>query len=370
MSAVHTPIHVDPADIPVQEVTSARITGIDMARGIAMAGMVIVHFVAWWETDGALSSAAELVRGRAMPLFMLLGGVGVTLMTTRTHTPTRNLLIRAVMLMALGLFLTEHVERIAIVLQSYSLFFLLAIGLRMARSTVLAALVPAIVAIGAVTYQVVGDPRVLTPFNSLFTSTEGIQSLVIDGFYPLFPVGAFFIAGMWLGRIDLSSDRVAAILFSAGTIIGIGVWVGANRIVSLFNVQTSFGGRAGDGAFHWGRLLDGEGHSAMPAWTISALGTSAGVLGLSLLISRRASTLTAPLVAVGSLSLTFYVFQSWVTNLVPETAQTSAAREWAHAIAVFVVFTAFALLWKTRFRSGPLERLLRLGSGPKLQTNR
>jgi uncharacterized membrane protein YeiB len=348
MSAVHTPIHVDPADIPVQEVTSARITGIDMARGIAMAGMVIVHFVAWWETDGALSSAAELVRGRAMPLFMLLGGVGVTLMTTRTHTPTRNLLIRAVMLMAL----------------------LLAIGLRMARSTVLAALVPAIVAIGAVTYQVVGDPRVLTPFDSLFTSTEGIQSLVIDGFYPLFPVGAFFIAGMWLGRIDLSSDRVAAILFSAGTIIGIGVWVGANRIVSLFNVQTSFGGRAGDGAFHWGRLLDGEGHSAMPAWTISALGTSAGVLGLSLLISRRASTLTAPLVAVGSLSLTFYVFQSWVTNLVPETAQTSAAREWAHAIAVFVVFTAFALLWKTRFRSGPLERLLRLGSGPKLQTNR
>ena len=50
---------------------SRRITGIDMARGIAMAGMTVVHFVAWWEGEGALFTAAELLRGRAVPLFML-----------------------------------------------------------------------------------------------------------------------------------------------------------------------------------------------------------------------------------------------------------------------------------------------------------
>ena len=63
-----------------------RITGIDMARGIAMFLMTIVHFVAWWEGEGALFTAAELVRGRAMPLFMLLGGVGVTIMTCLLYT--------------------------------------------------------------------------------------------------------------------------------------------------------------------------------------------------------------------------------------------------------------------------------------------
>ena len=39
---------------------SKRITGIDMARGIAMAGMTVVHFVAWWEGQGALLSLIHI----------------------------------------------------------------------------------------------------------------------------------------------------------------------------------------------------------------------------------------------------------------------------------------------------------------------
>ena len=129
----------------------SRIEGIDVARGIAMAAMTITHFVAWREGDGLPYEAAELFRGRAMPLFMLLGGVGVTLMTRRSAVATRALLIRSAMLMALGLFLQAHVDRLAIVLQSYAVLFVLAIGLHRLPSKVLAALVPIIVAVGAVT---------------------------------------------------------------------------------------------------------------------------------------------------------------------------------------------------------------------------
>ncbi len=340
-----------------------RITGIDMARGIAMAGMVIVHFVAWWEGDGALATLAEHVRGRAMPLFMVLGGVGVTLMTSRTMTPARNLLVRASMLFALGLFLTETIDRVAIVLQSYALLFIMAIGLLRLSNRTLLALVPLVVAIGAGTYQLIGEPRVQTPLDSLLT-LEGIESLLFDGFYPLFPVGAFFIFGMWLGRLDLRSNRVASILATAGTVVGGAVWIGANRIVSTFDVQTDFGGRAGDGALHLGRLLDTEGHSAMPAWVISALGTSVAILGFSLLFARMFTRGTRPLVAVGSMSLTFYVFQAWVTNLVPATDETSVGIEWLFALLVYVAFAVFAVAWQRQFKSGPFERVLRLGSGP------
>lgn len=343
-----------------------RITGIDMARGIAMALMVVVHFVAWWEGEGALFTAAELVRGRAMPLFMLLGGVGVTLMTARTATPTRNLLIRAAMLLALGFVLTEYVDRLAIVLQAYALFFVLAIVLWRLPSKALLALVPAFVAVGAVTYQTVGEPRVITPFESFFNSTHGIESLVFDGFYPLFPVGAFFVFGMWLARLDLRSERIGAALLSVGAIVGSAVWIGADRIVEAFNIRIDFGGRAGDGSFHFGRLLDTEGHSAMPAWVISALGTSAAILGFSLLIAPRLPSLVRPLTVVGSMSLTFYVFQAWATNIVPDTFETGVVEEWGYAIGVYVIFTLFALVWNRWFRSGPLERVLRVGSGPKL----
>lgn len=342
-----------------------RIKGIDLARGLAMAGMVIVHFVSrFQEPDHALTTVAGLFHGRAMPLFMLLGGVGVSLLTARSATPNRDVAIRAVLLFALGLYLTETVDRLAIVLPSYGLLFVIAMALRKAPSVVLLGLVPVITAVGAVTYQTVGVPAEATTYDSLL-APAGIESLLFDGYYPVFPVAAFFVFGLWLGRLDLRSDAAATMLAVVGAATAVGVHVITTTVVSGLGLVTDFGGRAGDGQFHWSRLLDLDGHSAMPVWVVSALGTSAAVLGLSLLIARRLPNLVHPLIVVGSMSLSFYVFQAWLTNVVPETADTSVGVEWLLAIGVYLVFTVFALVWKRRFRSGPLERVLRVGSGPK-----
>lgn len=345
-----------------------RIKGIDMARGLAMAGMVVVHFVSrFQEPDRTLTEAAGLFHGRAMPLFMLLGGVGVSLLTTRSATPNRDLAIRAVLLFSLGLYLTETIDRLAIVLPSYGLLFVVAMALRRSPSALLLALVPTITAIGAVTYQTVGDPREATTYDSLL-ETEGIESLLFDGFYPLFPVAAFFVFGLWLGRLDLRSDSTATALTVGGLATAVGTWVLTASLVSGLDLATRVGGAGDDGRFQWPRLLDLDGHSAMPVWVLSALGTSSAVLGLSLLIARRVPGLVRPLIAVGSMSLTFYVFQAWLTNLVPDTTETSVGVEWLYAIGVYVTFTVFALMWRLRFRSGPLERILRIGSGPKRLT--
>ncbi len=337
-----------------------------MARGLAMFAMTVVHFVNFRENEGeTLATLASHFRGRAMPLFVMLGGIGVTYLTRRSKTPERDLIIRAIMLFALGLVLTEYVDRLAIILQSYGLFFILATVLWRLPSKVLLALVPAIVATGAVTYQLVGTPRRLTPFDEAFT-VAGAESLIFDGFYPLFPVGAFFVFGIWLGRINLASERVAAVLAGVGTVVGIGTTVIANAAVERFNLQIVFGrGRAGDGMFHLTRLLDSEGHSAMPAWVISALGTSAAVLGISLLLAPRFPRLVRPVVAVGSTALTYYVYQAWLTNVVPPTFETSLGTEWIFTFAVYASFVVLALIWKVFFDSGPFERALRIGSGPK-----
>lgn len=342
-----------------------RIIGIDMARGIAMFGMTVVHFVNFREEPGAdLATFAELFRGRAMPLFMMLGGLGVTFLTKRSTTPERDLLIRAVMLFALGLVMTETVPRLAIVLQSYGLFFVLATVLYRLSSKMLVALVPVITAIGAVTYQVVGEPRVQTRFDEL-GSGEGIQSLLFDGFYPLFPVGAFFITGIVLGRVNLRSERIAAAFAGGGILFGVGIPVLTNNVASAFNLRTDFGGNAGDGMFHLTRLLDSQGHSAMPAWVLSALGTSIAVLGLSLLIAPLVPKLVSPIIAVGSMSLTYYVYQGWLTNVVPPTFETTLGAEWIFTILVYTSFVVLALIWRLMFTSGPFERILRIGSGPR-----
>lgn len=366
-----SPASIKSTAAPVQSpltraVKPGRIIGIDMARGIAMFGMTVVHFVNFREEPGAdLATLAEAFRGRAMPLFMMLGGVGVTFLTKRSTTPARDLLVRAVMLFALGLVMTEHVPRLAIVLQSYGLLFVLATVLHRLSSKYLLGLVPVVTAIGAVTYQIVGNPRVQTRFDEL-GSGEGIQSLLFDGFYPLFPVGAFFITGIVLGRLNLGSERVAGALAGGGLVVGVGIPIIANNVATAFNLRTDFGGNAGDGMFHLTRLLETQGHSAMPAWVFSALGTSLAVLGFSVLIAPRAPKLVSPLIAVGSMSLTYYVYQGWLTNVVPPTFETTLGEEWIFTILVYVSFVVLAMVWRLMFRTGPLERVLRVGSGPRL----
>ncbi|MEL6985425.1 MAG: heparan-alpha-glucosaminide N-acetyltransferase domain-containing protein, partial [Actinomycetota bacterium] len=133
-----------PAGAPPQRRQTGRITGIDLARGLAMAGMVVVHFVSrFQQPDHDLTELAALFHGRAMPLFMLLGGVGVTLLTARSATPDRDLAIRAVLLLGLGLVLTEYIDRLAIVLPSYGLLFVLAMAARrLPSAALLAAVLP------------------------------------------------------------------------------------------------------------------------------------------------------------------------------------------------------------------------------------
>ena len=120
---------------------------------------------------------------------------------------------------------------------------------------------------------------------------------------------------------------------------------------------------SGPGEFHAGRLLDLSGHSAMPAWAISAAGTSVALLGVSLLVARRWLPVVRPLALMGTVALTFYVFQVLATLWVTRPTATSLAREWLTVAVLYVGFLALAWVWKLRFRSGPLEALLRVGSG-------
>src|SRR5262245_18623590 len=62
----------------------ARVEGFDVARAVAIVGMVIVHFtsvLSYETTPPRLLELLGLLDGRAAALFVLLAGIGVTLMT-------------------------------------------------------------------------------------------------------------------------------------------------------------------------------------------------------------------------------------------------------------------------------------------------
>lgn len=326
-----------------------------------MFGMVVAHYV-WASLDtGPAAAVARAMEGRAMPLFMLLGGVGVVLVTRRSATPDRGLVIRAAILLGIGLLLDATVDRLAIVLQFYGLLFLLAPILRRLPSAVLLISAAVSTAIGGWSFQVVGDPRQRSSFETIGEGWPFLRSLLFDGYYPFFPVFAFFAVGIVVARLDLRDRRLAAILAAAGTVVGVGTVLAAEAVATALSVDpvASGPGRTFDGA----RLLDVTGHSAMPAWVISATGTSLAVLGLSLLAARYLPALTRPVAVLGTVALSFYVFQAIATLVVTSPSQTGLAREWLNVAILYGGFTAAAMVWKRWFRAGPLEALLRLGSG-------
>ena len=342
-----------------------RIVGIDLARALAMAGMVIVHFV-WSDGSGtAWDRFAVSMEGRAMPLFVLLGGIGVTLLTSRRAEPDRMLAIRAGILFLLGLLLQELTFWVAVILASYSVFFLAAIALRRLGDSALLVVAAVIAVAGSFTYQRWETvPPNDTTYDLLLDPVGLVRSLIVDGYYPFFPVASFFVLGLWLGRRDLRSTATAATLAVAGTVVGFGSLIVAHLARSWLDLAPTTFDETPTPELVWGRLLDTTGHSEMLAWVVTAAGTSVAVLGLSLLVGARIGHLLGPLVALGQLALTFYAVQAVVTQVVPLPETTDFPQELATAAAIYLGFIPLAWGWRQIFGSGPLEALLRIGSGP------
>src|SRR4051794_11725424 len=71
---------------------SGRLVGIDIARGVAILGMLITHV-----TEGSdVAGAFEVFAGRSMALFALLAGVSLALLSGGSQ-PVRGLALRQAM---------------------------------------------------------------------------------------------------------------------------------------------------------------------------------------------------------------------------------------------------------------------------------
>lgn len=346
---------------------SSRILGIDVARAIAMLGMVIVHYVPSDGSRSIIDALATLPSGRSISLFVVLGGVGASMLAARSNTPDRDLLFRAAILLPLGFILQELTTWIAIILQAYALFFLLAPIFRRwsDRALLWSAVVVAIA--GTWTYQVIAPalPGYESVGELLRNPPTLAWSLLFNGYYPFFPIASFFLFGMWVGRLDLRSERVARLLAGAGTALGLGAALLAVGLVKVFAIDTATFEAEAESSFNLARILDVSAHSEMLAWIISAAGSSVAVLGIALLVTPRLAALQIPFAALGQLALTFYAFQAVLVRVVPDPDTVSIGRNFATVGVMYFGFMSFAVFWKRRFRVGPLEALLRLRSGSK-----
>ncbi|SPF06982.1 putative membrane protein [Streptomyces sp. MA5143a] len=393
----------EPTAAPAGAAPLARLVGVDLARALAVFGMFAVHVGPFPDPDGGIGDwFLGLASGRASALFATLAGFSLMLIAGRLEPKTglagrqarARIVIRAVILLVVGTALAMTNFGGAGILNFYAVYFLLALPLLRLRARTLAITA---VTLAFVTPQLAYALRALLTESMVTTidaydpiarlSGVGVLDFFLTGLYPAITWMTFVVTGMALGRLDLSSGTVRRRLAVVGPALiafGYGVsWLvlrltGGDKEIAAtmpdmkdFEALKDAGASAsafdmpvGSGLWGpdaWG-LLAAEPHTGSTFDLIGSLGIAITVLlCLTVALDRLPvlRRLAAPVIAVGTMSLTLYVGHILVILALPGESATPPQSASAGLLLAFVLgATLFAAAWSRFFRRGPLEHLL------------
>ncbi len=338
-------------------VPTGRVVGVDIARAVAILGMFAVQF---GPTDrpGLGGRLYALPLGRASLLFMLVAGVGISLLASSRSGGgdlAVRLLWRALLLLPLGLALQGLDHGANVILQTYAVLFVLAVVLVRLGDRAVLGLAGLSALLGPLVYWW-GQSRAPDLFvrdgKALLDAPADIaHSLLLSGPYPLVTWLAPFLVGMWIGRRDLRSSTLRRRMVGIGAVTAVAAFTTSRMALA------SLGGPVTEQ--DPGYLLMSAAHSQMWLWLIGGMGAATCVFGVSLLVADAAPRASWPLAAAGQLALTLYV-----AHLLALHAGSGwlVADDVPGALVVLVLGSVVAVVaawaWRRRFRSGPLEFFL------------
>lgn len=361
-----------------------RLIGIDAARGMALIGLIAVHILPDETAAGDPALAWTLFSGDSAALFALLAGVGLAF-TTGGSTPHRGrtlaadrvgIAARAVVIGAIGLVIAAVLPwdpPAYGILLYYAVFFLVTVPFLHLRARTLFLAAGAFVLISPILLQQVGP---LLPASSAYNHTlvtlltepiATVSELLLTGSYPALAYMTYLLVGLGLGRLNLRSTRVQALITGAGAGIAmfshllsallLGPAGGYDALLASTGMAEddldrtlTFGFDTIPNTSAWWLALD-----TPHAGTTLAIGASLGmgllVTGACLLITAKVGKLLAPLAAMGSMTLTLYT--AHLLALAPEL-HYDAPQAWF--ILHLAVAVTFAWVWRKKAGRGPLER--------------
>ena len=349
-----SPGHAPPS---VERRARRRIAGVDVARALAITGMVAIHvavvFAGELRHGEYVGWMTWMSYGKASTLFALVAGIGITLGSRRGSWGgnAAQLLWRATWLAPLGLFLGMLGTPVAVILQYYALWFVLAIPFLRAPTWLVSSVAGTWVLIGPsiLVWAQVTHPEWYAPRGSgAWLGTLG--DVLLTGYYPTVSWLPVVLVGMVVGRLDLADRRVGGALLAVGT---------ATAFVT-YNLAAALD-RAID-LGRWEPWFSTIGHADTPPEMVAVTGVAVGVVGASLLLADLLHPLLEPVARFGRLALTVYVGHIIYYAVARDTMVAASHEEVVSTtVTVALVATVFATVWLQVFRRGPLEALDRGG---------
>ncbi len=393
----------DAASRPTPSTAAGRIAGIDIARGLALLGMFAVH-VTIFGVDGespgpTASKILAAPSGQASVLFFILSGLSLSLIADRGSASAQPGILRrrGAVLVMVGLLLTATAWG-ASILEHYGVMFLLAPWMLRRSNRALSILAAAGLTIGPALLLVgAGRQSFLEPLQgALGWIGRTVLNLGLDGTYPLVVWVGFFLLGIRLGRLDLTSRRVAlglligggAIALAIGSIssarsdadVSDGEEVAATTTpdaeTKLFD-KFSRGELTEDeldvklddiykaeGVYDVERdprtLTDTSPHSGRIGWTLRSSATAIAIIGGALLLPRLFQRILWPLAALGSISLTAYLLHIVLVTdgwgiLVGDEPTLDINSQLTVLVGLQTLLVVVAMLIRWRWHTGPAE---------------
>jgi len=342
---------------------TARTPGFDVARAVAVLGMVLVNFRGKVHATESLWSpvvwALNRIEGKAAALFVVLAGVGISLRTRRARAEggdrmraeRRAQLERAGVLLALGL-VDLHMWNWDI-LHFYGVYLVLAVPLLGLRDRWLwgcAALVLAGSSVLQHTLEWTYRPE-------FWTALGATRRLMFNGLHPVFPWMAFLVVGMALGRLDLRDAKMRRRVLVWGLV----AWAGAEVIDALARQEQAANAMGLAKTAWWWRTWP---RPPRPLFVISGLGMSAVMICacIQLTQGRGDRRWVITLMATGQLAFTLYVVHA-IAILIPLQhgllSDQPVEVTVLYGLAFYAVAMAGAVWWRRRWPYGPIEGLVR-----------
>lgn len=379
----------------------SRLVAVDLARLVALVGMMGAHTMLWEEPGPALEAVLD---GPPSTLFAVLGGASVVL-AARARLARRDVAgamretaARGALVLLIGLAIAPLAPAVVVVLAPFGLAIALAGTLLAAPSWLLAAIaVPLAVAGG---WAVASARRAwgqlgeaLTWQSALARPLDALLDLLLTGVYPLLTWIVYLLLGMLVARAWLAASaagrerRMLARLAVAGALL-----LAIGLALSEAGVRLLAGSFDSLAAARDALLVNGYGAAleADPAFQLLAAphtGTPADIartVGIALLVvaalgllvaslTARARRAVEPLRATGAAPLTVYAVHVVLVSVLLAGPPPIATGWGAWGLQAAVALALGALLAATGAR-GPLERMVswvsaRLG-GPTVGTDR
>ncbi|WP_190195242.1 DUF418 domain-containing protein [Streptomyces minutiscleroticus] len=379
-------------------VSAGRLVGVDLARGLAVFGMYAVHVGPDATVGGPVGFLMELASGRSSTLFAVLAGFTLVLITGRPVPRTGRagrqavgrIVLRALVLMALGYALTALDTDVNVILAYYGLLFLIVLPLYRLDAARLAAIAGAgALILPQVLYSIHravddgswGDAVIAHDPLARLTGSDGFLELLFMGDYPVLTWLPFMVAGMALARLDLGRALTRARLAWSGaglTVVGYGgSWLALHLVPHALSTIAATGEGSASAAWWsdtagepldshpWQWLLVAAPHSQTTFSILGNTGVALAVVAATMTLAARlprAARLATPVASVGMISLTAYTLQIVALWLLGPAVDSFSPL--ALLLAFVGAAMAVAVLITRLFRRGPLEYLLHVATRP------